>query len=241
MQTNLRKVLEEIVTSISVEGLASMIDNTKLTPTISYDEVVRLVEETSKFRFKCAMLPPTYIPRVFDIAKTLNVPLCTVIGFPSGYQPAEAKRSEILYVSEYVEEIDIVAPVWAAKTGDYAYVVEELAMLVDVAKENGIKTVKIIVMAPLVNDSVLNQLVEASYKAGADFVKTSTGVYSKGGDPRTVLRLSEIAQNYNLKVKAAGGIRTAIDAILAIASGAQRIGTSSARNIIEDYKTLMGE
>ena len=100
---------------------------------------------------------------------------------------------------------------------------------------------KVIVEAPLLGDDELKIIVEASGRAGADYVKTSTGVYSKGGDPYTVMRLHSLAEPLGLKVKAAGGIRTGVDALLAIAAGASRIGTSSGPRVVESYRRLLGE
>lgn len=234
----LKTIIEKTLSQLTPEEAAGLIDNTLLSPRTTIPDALRLIEETARYGFNCAMIPSALVYRVYDAAKSLGTRLCTVIGFPLGAVAADSKRAEILTVSSYVEEIDIVAPIWAAESGNYDYLVEELKELVTTAKEHDIGTVKIIVTAPLVSDNVLAMLVEASAKAGADYVKTSTGVYSKGGDPRTVLRLSELAEKYGLKVKAAGGIRTAIDMILALASGAHRIGTSAGVRILEDYKRL---
>ena len=235
------EALESIAKVMSIRDLASRIDSTILSPTAGIDQVYTLIEDASGFGFNCAMVPPPLAVRARDAADSLNVKLCTVIGFPSGFQPGEAKISEIRLVSDSVREIDVVAPLWAAASGEPEYVVDELSEIVGYARDSGIETVKIIVEAPLVDDNTLDFLVETAKRAGADYVKTSTGVYSKGGDPSTVLRLSELAKPRGLKVKAAGGIRTALDALLAISAGADRIGTSSAKRIILDYARLTGE
>ncbi len=219
--------------------LAAVIDHTLLSPGAGLDEALRVVEETHRYGFQCAMLSPYHVVRVADEAKSLGVRLCTVVGFPSGYSHGEAKLAELRYVAGYVEEVDIVANVQAALAGDIGYVEEELRELVSAARELGVATVKVIVEAPLVDDNTLALLVGAVARSGADYAKTSTGVYSKGGDVYTVLRVSQLAKPHRLKVKAAGGIRTGIDALLALASGADRLGTSSGPQVVESYMRLI--
>ncbi len=239
--SGLEDLLSRAAKEIPAEKMASLIDHTLLKPTSRLDDVLRVIEETQRYGFRCAIIPPSLVYRAKSYASETGVDLCTVVGFPAGFAPAEAKREEANIIAEYVSEADIVAPLWAAVEGDYGYVKEELAALVETLREGGVKIVKIIVEAPLVDDNTLHILVKASKEAGADFVKTSTGVYSKGGDPNTVLRLYTAAKPYGLRVKAAGGIRTGIDALLAIISGAERIGTSSGPKVIESYRRLIGE
>ncbi len=241
MQESLLEHLAKVASSLTSERLASMIDHTLLSPLSTTEKALRLVEEAARYGFACAMVPPSLVRSVYPYARDAGVKLCTVAGFPSGFMPGEAKAVEVRLVSSYVDEIDIVAPLWAAAEGDHSYVVDELSTLVEEARSAGVKIIKVIVEAPLVDDEALVLLVRASKEAGADFVKTSTGVYSKGGDPATVLRLASVAKPHGLQVKAAGGIRTGLDAVLAIAAGASRIGTSSGVRVLESFRELIGE
>ncbi|MCE4626960.1 MAG: deoxyribose-phosphate aldolase [Desulfurococcales archaeon] len=222
----------------SPERMASVIEHTLLKPNSGLEKALQVIEESSKYGFACAVLTPYHTRRVASAADDLGVKLCTVIGFPGGFQPLKAKLSEIEYVVDVVHGIDIVANIQAIVAGDLAEVERELGELVEYSKENGVDHVKVIVEAPLLDDNTLALAVRAVANAGADYVKTSTGVYSKGGDPLTVLRTSTLAREYNLMVKAAGGIRTAIDAFMALASGAHRLGTSSGPQVIETFKRL---
>ncbi len=224
----------------SPEKLASIIDHTLLSPSAGLEDALRVIDEASKHGFYCAMLHPYHIIRVHREAGGAGVRLCSVVGFPGGFHPPDAKLAELAWVAEYVEEVDVVANISAAVAGDLALVEQELAAIVEDARERGVKIVKVIVEAPLVDDNTLGLLVAAAAKAGADYVKTSTGVYSKGGDVYTVLRLASHAKRHGLKVKAAGGIRTGIDALLAVASGAHRIGTSRGPQVIESFARLIG-
>lgn len=241
MQARLLETLSRIAGVVSTADLAAMIDHTLLKPTATLQDALRIVEEASRYGFHCAMLPPHLVREVSSYASEYGVRLCTVVGFPAGFQPVESKLAEIDAVAGLVEEIDVVAPLWAGAVGDIDAARSELSRIVDAARAVGVRVVKVIVEAPLLDDNALKVLVEASREASAEYVKTSTGVYSKGGDPYTVMRLHALAEPLGLKVKAAGGIRNGIDALLAIASGATRIGTSRGVEVVESYRKLKGE
>jgi deoxyribose-phosphate aldolase len=234
----LYKLIETLVNTMRETDLASLIDHTLLSPFAREDEILKTVEETLEYGFYCAMLPPSLIRTGWQAAKDAGVRLCTVAGFPAGYAPAEAVKTEIDVVANFVDEIDIVAPHWALKSSNYAYYVDFLKDLVAHSREAGIKVVKVIVEVPHLTDNELQLAAKAVAESGADFLKTSTGVYSKGGDPWTVLRAASVSEPLGLKVKAAGGIRTGFDAIMALAAGANRIGSSSGPKIIETYRKL---
>lgn len=232
---NIDRVLEKYS---DPAAMASVIEHTLLKPSSSLKEVEKLVLDTRRYGFACAVLSPYHARRIASLAKSSGVDLCAVIGFPSGFHSLEAKMIEIRYVAGLVNGVDIVANTQALMAGDISGYKEELADLVGYARDNGIEHVKIIVEAPLLDDSLLEEAVSAVSHARADYVKTSTGVYSKGGDPVTVLRTAIHAKRYSLMVKAAGGIRTAIEALIALASGAHRLGTSSGPQVIETLKRL---
>ncbi|MFN4045723.1 MAG: deoxyribose-phosphate aldolase, partial [Acidilobaceae archaeon] len=162
-------------------------------------------------------------------------------GFPSGFSGLRAKIVEVEEaLSHGAVEVDVVANFTLARSGLVGELLGELSAIVDVARSYG-ALVKVIVEAPLHSDGELEVLVEASSRAGAHFVKTSTGVYSKGGDPWTVYRLYRLASPRGLKVKAAGGVRGYFDALLALAFGADRVGTSSAGQVIGSMLKFKGE
>ncbi|MCE4599403.1 MAG: deoxyribose-phosphate aldolase [Desulfurococcales archaeon] len=233
----LRRIIE-LFKGLDERELASMIDATILDPRIKYKHLLEAVDVTAKYSFKCLMIPPNFTIKLYKQAEKMGVKLCTVVGFPSGFSGVNAKVSELKTVGEFVDEIDIVPDFSRIETGIEG-LVEELGLLTETARSMGIKVVKVIVESPLLSDEELELIVNASSRVGADYVKTSTGVYSKGGDYYNVARLYRMASNYGLKVKASGGIKTGLDAILALAAGATRIGTSSAVRVIESYKELI--
>lgn len=218
-------------------NLPSMVDATLLDPTRPPADSASLVEEASRLGAYCALVPPSHVADdvVRGFAERLGVRLCSVAGFPYGYQPVEVKAGEVSRLASLgVEEVDYVIDVSRAVAGDLDYLEREVREAARAAAEAGVR-LKLIVEAPVVSDDVLEYLVGVAADAGVYMVKTSTGVIAKGGDPLTVSRLHAIASRRGLPVKAAGGIRTALDALLAVAAGASRIGASAYRRIIEEY------
>jgi len=231
--TILTDTIERVRATLTKDKLAKIIDATILSPTVTAKAVQDLLVATQRHGFRCAMIPPAYIPVVNSKAKELGVSLCSVVGFPYGYNATQAKVAEVEFLSNYeVEEVDVVANVTAVLSAQWGIVRNDLIEVASRAKEHGM-SVKIIVEVPVLSDDRLESVVSIAYEAGADFVKTSTGVISKGGDPISTYRLYRVARKYGLHVKAAGGIRNGLQALLAIAAGASRIGTSSPVNVIE--------
>ncbi len=218
---------------LTKDRLASMIDATKLSPTLTLEEARNLLDDVARHGFYCAMLPPTHALRLAREAAALGVRLCSVAGFPYGYGREEEKVSETrALASAGVVEVDAVVNLALVKSGAWSEVERELRILAKAAHEGGAR-LKLIVEAPLLSDEELDRLVAIAAKAGVDYLKTSTGVISKGGDPLTVARLTKAAEKFGLPVKAAGGIRSWYDAVAAVAAGASRIGASAYLEIIE--------
>ncbi len=232
-----RKLLEEAVSAVSgVDELAARVDSTLLSPVASLEEYLALVREAGTLGFRAVVVPSVVVGAVSGEAEKLGVAVAAVIGFPLGAVPLRSKLAEIEEVAEAgASEVDMVPWLSQGEEGLKA----EIESIVSAAKARGLK-VKVIVEAPLLTDEKLAVVVKAAAAAGAEFVKTSTGVYSKGGDPVTVSRLAREAKPLGLNVKAAGGIRTAVDALLAIAAGADVIGTSSAKRILDTYSSIIG-
>lgn len=214
------------------ERLAGMIDATLLSPSAGLGEARALLGDVRSHGLYCAMLPPWHALELAGEASRLGVRLCSVAGFPYGYCGADAKASLAgRLAGAGVEEVDVVVNIAAVKSGDWGAVEREVRSVARAVHAAGGR-VKLIVEAPLMGDGELERLAEIAAGAGVDYLKTSTGVISKGGDPQTVARLARAAARWGLPVKAAGGIRTWLDAVAAVAAGASRIGASGYKSIL---------
>jgi len=225
----------DYILNLGVSEISSLIESTLLDPLVGVDRFRDIILGAARWRFRCVVIPVSVLGFLHKLALDHDVRICSVIGFPSGFQPLKSKVYEVEESCRFnVFEVDVVPNFVFVRSGLWNRVLEELLAIVDLARSCGVG-VKVIVEAPLLSDEELGNLVDVIYKVRASFVKTSTGVYSKGGDPATVYRLYKIASSRGLKVKAAGGIRSFLDLALAYTFGADVIGSSSAIAIMEDY------
>lgn len=218
---------------ISREELVKTIDSTNVKATATKNEIESLCKEAVQYGFRCAVVNPVYVKFAAKLLKGSNVKVCSTIGFPFGVSLPETKALEaIKAVEDGAEELDMVINLSALKSGDYDFVKRDIAAVVDVKRLSKEIIVKVIIeTAYLTRDEkiIACNLVK---EAGADFVKTSTGLFGGGATVEDV-RLMRQTVGKNMGVKAAGGIRTYTDAAAMIEAGANRIGTSTAVAIIE--------
>ncbi|MCE4615015.1 MAG: hypothetical protein F7B60_05770 [Desulfurococcales archaeon] len=207
---------------------------------LTLDEAEDFVIRTFEEGFYCAMLPPHHTGILADKDYGRHGRLCTVYCFPHPYYGTDAcVRGLKLLLKTRIAEVDIVAPLHLVKSGEWNMVEDHLQSIIDIIHESGADG-KLIVEAAVLDDGELEALAEKAAKVGFDWIKTSTGVIAKGGDPYTVHRVSMIARHYKLPVKAAGGIRTVFDAAAAVGAGASRLGTSSGFTIAQQYDSICG-
>ncbi|APM40056.1 deoxyribose-phosphate aldolase [Clostridium kluyveri] len=210
--------------------LAKMIDHTLLKPEATYEQVVKLCKEALEYGFASVCINSCYVNAAYQLLKGSDVKVCTVVGFPLGAVTSETKAFEAVQaVNRGASEIDMVINVGYLKSGNYDYVEEDIKTLVN--KINGRALVKVIIETCLLNDEEKIIACKLAKKAGADFVKTSTGFNMSGATSEDVALMYD-AVSPNLKVKASGGIRTYEDAIKMINAGASRIGASASVKII---------
>lgn len=210
--------------------LAKMIDHTLLKPEATYEQIVRLCKEALEYGFASVCINPCYVNAAYQLLKGSDVKVCTVVGFPLGAVTSETKAFEAVQaVNRGASEIDMVINVGYLKSGNYDYVEEDIKTLVN--KINGRALVKVIIETCLLNDEEKIIACKLAKKAGANFVKTSTGFNMSGATSEDVALMYD-AVSPNLKVKASGGIRTYEDAIKMINAGASRIGASASVKII---------
>lgn len=212
---------------------AGLIDHTLLQPTTAEADIDVLCEEAVEYAFASVCIPPVFVPLAVKNLYGSGVKVCSVIGFPCGYS---STRSKVQETSELVaagaEEIDMVIQIGHLLSGNTRIVEEEIAQVVIAAQKS---TVKVIVECCYLSNSQKVEATEMVCRAGADFIKTSTGFGPSGATVEDVALLVKTS-DARIGVKAAGGIRTLEDCLKFIAAGATRIGSSSGVGIINEWQ-----
>lgn len=205
------------------------IDHTQLKPDATKEKIIALCNEAAQYDFASVCVNPCWIELCREQLKDTDVKVCTVIGFPLGAMTTAAKVFETKdAIEKGAEEIDMVINVGRLKDGDDEYVTNEIAAIKEAC---GNHVLKVIIEACLLSDEEKVRACKDSEKAGADFVKTSTG-FSTGGATLEDVKLMRASVSEKVKVKAAGGIRDKETFEKMIDAGAERIGTSSGAKLI---------
>ncbi len=221
--------------SLNDKNLARKIDHTILKPEATTKEITSLCEEAKKYNFASVCVNSSFVTLCAGLLKGTEVKVCTVIGFPLGAVTTEVKKFEAEQaIYNGAQEIDMVINVGRLKEGDYDYVFNDVSEVVSVAKKNN-AICKVILETALLNDGEKVKACVICKKAGANFVKTSTG-FSKGGATAGDVALMKYVVGSGIGVKASGGIRSKEDAEKMIASGADRIGASASVAIVSGEK-----
>lgn len=212
--------------------LAKMIDHTNLKASTVKEEILKLTKEAKEYQFASVCVNPTWVELAAQELKGTDVKVCTVIGFPLGANTKEVKVYETKdAIEKGAEEIDMVINIAKLKDGDDDYVESEIAGVVEASKGKAI--VKVIIETCLLTDDEKKQVCSLAVKAGADFVKTSTG-FSTGGATIKDVALMKQTVGAHVGVKASGGIRSKEDAQAMVHAGATRIGASSGIAIVTE-------
>jgi deoxyribose-phosphate aldolase len=211
--------------------LARMIDHTLLKPDATVREIEHLCAEALKFSFASVCINPGYVPLCARLLRGSPVKVCTVIGFPLGATSTEAKTFEAEQaIRDGAQEVDMVINVGMLKTGEYDYVGSDIFAVTGAARRGHILS-KVIIETGLLTDEEKIKACVLAKRAGADFVKTSTG-FSKGGATAADIALMRRVVGSAMGVKASGGVRSREDALAMVASGADRIGASASVKIV---------
>lgn len=238
--SRLQVFFRELIEELKPSSIVSMIDHTLLKPEADYRQLEKYVDDVRKYGFHLLMIPLSLVERVKELAGN-TIRLGVVVGFPLGNTSTRTKVAEAVEAAELkVAEIDMVMNINLFKSGRYGEVLKDIGEVTKAFKNAGGEVVKVIIETGLLSDEEKKKAVELIYQAGADYVKTCTGFLGSVATPHDVYLLKESSMG-RLKVKAAGGIRRGVDAIVLIAAGADRIGTSSGDKIIEDILRLKGE
>ena len=215
-----------------MKSIPEMIDHTILKPEATKSEIEQLCKEAMEYKFAAVCVNPYYVSYCKERLKESNVKVATVIGFPLGANTKELKAFEALdAINNGADEIDMVINIGALKNKDYNLVENDIKLVVDIAKGKGI--VKVIIETALLTNEEKVKACELAMKAGADFVKTSTG-FSQGGATIEDVQLMKSVVGDNLEVKASGGVRDLDAAEKMIRAGASRLGTSSGIKIVKE-------
>lgn len=217
--------------------LASIIDHTLLKPEATKQQIETLCAEAKKYGFASVCVNPSYVPICVGLLKETNVKVCTVIGFPLGATSTAAKVFEAEQaLRDGAQELDMVINIGMLKSGEDDYVENDILGVVTIAKRYAALT-KVIIETSLLTDKEKVKACLLAKRAGADFVKTSTG-FAKGGATAGDVALMRRVVGTTMGVKAAGGIRSRKEALEMVAAGANRIGASASVKIISGEEEI---
>lgn len=228
------------VVALAPTQMAGYIDHTLLKPEATESQIRHLCQEALTYSFASVCVNPTWVTLCAELLAGSAVKTCTVAGFPLGATLTEVKAAETAAViRQGAQEVDMVLNVGRLKDQAYQIVYDDIAAVVAAAKAHKV-VVKVIIETFLLTDAEKVAASILTQQAGADFVKTATG-FNGGGATVADVRLMRRTVGPTMGVKAAGGIRTALDAQQMIAAGATRLGASAGVKIIQGIALSTGE
>lgn len=214
---------------MDISRLLKHVDHTLLKPVATWKDIQKICDESIQYKTASVCIPACYISRIKEKYGD-KVNICTVVGFPLGYSTTEAKVSEAKQaIEDGVSEIDMVINISDVKNGDYDKVTSEISALKQAV---GDKILKVIIETCYLTEEEKIAMCKSVTEAKADYIKTSTG-FGTGGATIEDIKLFKQHIGPNVKIKAAGGVRSIEDLEMFINEGCDRIGTSSAINLIK--------
>jgi len=217
-------------------NIASIIDHTLLKPEATKLDMQTLCQDAEMYGFAAVCVHPPYVEYVFRLLRHTPVNVCSVVGFPFGAHLPEVKVHEAhRAVEDGARELDMVINIGALKSGDPMLVERDMHAVVDACRGKNV-VVKAILETSLLTDEEKIRACQLALNAGVDFVKTSTGLGSRGVTEKDVRLLKKILTGSSVGIKAAGGIRTYDEAVRMVKAGASRIGTSWGVQIVEQER-----
>lgn len=210
------------------------IDHTLLRADATIEEIKKLCDEAIQYKFASVCIPSYYVKDAYEILRKTDVKVCTVVGFPLGNSSTETKvREAQIAIEDGAKEIDMVINQAAIKSNRWDDVQRDISQ-VKVATGNYI--LKVILETCNLTDEEIARACQQADKAGADFVKTSTG-FASGGATTEAVQIMKDNISKNVKIKASGGIRDLQSVKQYIELGVSRIGASSGVAIMKGTKT----
>lgn len=221
------------MTTMERAQLAQLIDHTLLKPESTTADVEALLREAEQLGTYSVCVSPSMLP----VQTTVKV--ATVCGFPSGQHASSVKAAEAAdSVAKGADEVDMVINIGLAKAGDFAGVEADIKAVRDAIPAPAV--LKVIIESAALTDEEIVAVCEAAEKAGADFVKTSTGFHPAGGASEHAVALMRKTVGDRLGVKASGGIRTREAAEAMVAAGASRLGLSGSAAVLDGGESGSG-
>lgn len=210
------------------EEILKKVDHTALKAFTTWREVAKLCDEAIKYNMATVCVPPCYIKKIKGTYAD-KVKVCTVIGFPLGYNSTAVKVFETKQaIEDGADEVDMVVNLAELKNKNYSYLEKEIMALREIAKN---KILKVIVETCYLDEDEKIKLCEIVSRVKADYIKTSTGFGTNGADVADI-ELFKKHISTDVKIKASGGIKTKEEMEAFIQAGCTRIGTSSAVSLI---------
>ena len=218
------------MTEQEIKQILAVVDHTNLKVDATWEDIKAICDEGIEYETASVCIPPAYVKMAKEYVGD-KLKICTVIGFPNGYNTSKVKVFETAdAVENGADEIDMVINVGKVKEGDYDYVLSEIK---DIKKACNGKLLKVIIETCLLTDEEIAKLCKIVYEAGAEFIKTSTG-FSVEGATLHAVDVMNSNRPKGLKIKAAGGISSLEDALGFMEHGADRLGTSRVVKILKN-------
>ena len=214
---------------MDIKDILSKCDHTLLAQTATWEEIKAICDDGMKYKTASVCIPPSFVKRAKEYVGD-RLAICTVIGFPNGYNTTAVKLFETEdALKNGADEIDMVINIGELKAKNYDFVENEIRVLKQAC---GDKILKVIIETCLLTDEEKIKMCELVTKAGADYIKTSTG-FSKAGATFEDIALFAKHIGDGVKMKAAGGISSVEDAERFVELGASRLGTSRIVKIVK--------
>lgn len=215
--------------------LASYLDSTNLRPDATRSDIEALCREAAKYKMAAVCIHPYRLALAKSLLFSSEVKLCTVIGFPLGADGLKVKHySSARALDEGADEIDMVINLGAVKDQDYMAVSQEIDNILTLRSEHEF-VLKVIVETALLTSDELIKMTRLISTSGADFIKTSTGFASRGVSLEDIHTINA-HKSPELKVKASGGIQSILMTLELLKLGVNRLGTSKAGLLVEEYR-----
>ncbi len=219
---------------MELNEILSKCDHTLLKQTATFEDIKALCDDGIKFKTASVCIPPCYVKQAKEYVED-KLKICTVIGFPNGYNSTDVKSFETYEaLIDGADEIDMVINIGELKAKNYDYVQNEILTINNVCKKFN-KILKVIIETCLLTDEEKIKMCEIVTNAQADYIKTSTGFSTAGATKEDVALFAKHIGG-NVKIKAAGGISSLADAEDFIKLGADRLGTSRIVKIAKELK-----